>query len=118
MANIGFNTITYTYSNGTCVNTDSINIIATSCVGINEGDKLSDISVYPVPVNNHLNIVLPKSSGEITMKIFNLEGRLIMEQTLLAGNNRINMQSIAEGVYSLQLKNSTGIETKKIVVVK
>ena len=119
-ANNGSNIVTYFYTDGNgCSNSDSININVFFCEGINDpSSAFYNVHVYPVPAGNYVNIDLPKSSAEISMQIFNLEGKLMTEQILSGGANRINMQSISAGVYSLQLKKNGEIETRKIVVVK
>lgn len=119
LASVGNDTILYSYTdNNSCSNSVSTFIPVVICAGINGTIELNSISLYPVPINNYLNLDLPASSETIEMKIYNLEGKLILEQTLLNGQNRINMESISAGVYSLQLKNSANIATQKIVVVK
>jgi hypothetical protein len=116
----GSNVVTYSYTDGNgCSNADSISILVEFCEGIDDpSSAFFNVHLYPVPASNYLDIDLPKSSKEITMTLFSLDGKLMLEQTLLNGTNRINMQSIAAGVYSLQMKNTSGVETRKITVVK
>ncbi len=116
----GSNIVTYSYTDGNgCSNADSINILVEICEGIDDpSSAFYNVHLYPVPASDYLDVDLPKSSEEIAMKLYNLEGKLMLGQILLSGKNRIDMQSIAAGVYSLQMKNTSGIEMRKIVVVK
>jgi hypothetical protein len=74
----------------------------------------SVISLYPNPVSQVLNIDIntPKSTTAL-LKIFDATGRVVrtVEMSLTAGNNSssIDIQSLADGVYMIQISNNKGL---------
>jgi PKD repeat protein len=68
----------------------------------------TEILIYPNPVQNQLNFVLPESiSGQVTIKVFDLIGNKLIEQIVNTGggNNalQIDVQQIPIGVYLLSI---------------
>jgi len=111
-----------TYSNGTVVKgfihlydsdvpTDSIatcylpiTLILQQALGFSESTLLKPIQFYPNPVKDELNIEIAVAS---TLKIFDLNGRLVLERELDSGLNNINTSSLKAGVYSMSISNSS-----------
>ena len=50
------------------------------------------------------------------MRIFNIEGRLILDE-LLSNNNRINVGHLDSGMYLIELEDSFGIKTNKKIII-
>ena len=96
-------------------------VVDSSSLSINELlDKA--ISVYPNPTNGDLNIEIT-ASGEHTLSyhLLDITGRSILtNDTNLEGNKRLilDLNSIENGIYFLQLNVEGNRITKKIVVEK
>lgn len=78
-----------------------------------ENNSLQQINLYPNPVNNQL--FFSNTKGFTAAIIVDFLGKIILEQTVQTGNNILELDNLAEGVYLLQLKSSTGIENHKII---
>ena len=67
----------------------------------------SDLKVYPIPFNNHLNIQTNQFSKEkLTMELFNIDGIMVRTEELITENNNlltINTESLSKGIYILKI---------------
>lgn len=78
--------------------------------GINKSDK-SNIAIYPNPVKSSLFLNgLPQNA---TVKIYDMKGKLLINRQ--NGDNQIDVNSLAKGIYSIQISGKNGITTKKFV---
>lgn len=91
-------------------------------------DSGSSIEVYPNPFNCKSNILYIGKEGELKIGVFNLRGRLV--KTLFDG--RINSKdsvfrwdgkdefgnSVASGVYFYKFVSSSGVDVKKISLIR
>lgn len=85
------------------------NTLNTSNQDINQ-----QISVYPVPFSDHLNIA---ASSDSNIELFNIEGKLLLQDTLTAGENTIDLSTLNSGLYMIKFigKNNGVTMTKKVV---
>jgi len=85
-------------------------IYSTSAVGIEEENLLqSQISLYPNPATDRINIKLPKgSTGHTDISIYDLTGKQIMYLKKI-GNNLFsaNISSLVPGEYVIRMNSST-----------
>ena len=77
---------------------------------------LNDISIYPNPVIDRLNIELTED-GDYSFRIMNLKGEVVSSYS---NQNRIDMNNLSQGTYILEITElSTGSRTaERIVVIK
>ena len=80
----------------------------------------NNISFYPVPVNNELNInYMANVSAVLQIQIFDMGGSVVLKsnQNVYKGKNVliINLSSLKQGLYICQIINGTTVQTKKIV---
>lgn len=80
-----------------------------------EESALEDISIYPNPANNVLN-VNNSSNFEFTYKLFDASGRLIKSDYTRNSSHIINTENIQEGVYFLNIIGIDKIRVEKISV--
>ncbi|MCO5281408.1 MAG: T9SS type A sorting domain-containing protein [Chitinophagales bacterium] len=81
------------------------NIVQNICVELpNAIDKISatTISVYPNPATNTINI---KSKENTNIVITNLAGVKVLESTIQAGENNINISILPQGFYFVKTGN-------------
>jgi hypothetical protein len=115
-AGTGTHTITYTYSDANgCSASATHTIVVNPCTGIIEGANADGISVYPNPFSTILTIAR-NSTGDVTVNIFDSEGRLVMSKQTSGAKIEIETAELANGIYSLQLVDETG--TKNFRVAK
>jgi|GEM_PF-1489729 len=78
---------------------------------INENNKLRWL-VYPIPTNDKITIEAPNKS---IIRISNIQGQTILEQTLQQEKTDIDLSKIAKGFYILRLNYSEKTVLSKIV---
>lgn len=82
----------------------------------------NNILMYPVPANDVLNLELLMVEGnEVTVEIYDLQGKLVINETTLLNNGNavsINTSSLEAGLYTIKVKNGTKISTSKFSVTE
>ena len=124
MSGTGNQVITYSYSdvNGcTSTATQTINVDPCTVVttGIANAATVSGIALYPNPTEGMFTMELGMiQDDKAELRIVNALGQVIIDEnhSLAAGNNKLvfNLADVANGVYVVQLKTSTGVITKRI----
>jgi hypothetical protein len=84
------------------------------------------VKAYPNPFNSTVNFEIPgRISSNTTLKIFDLNGRLITELSLGAGQNRVSWQAqnragqeVATGAYFVTLAGAQTSASTRIVYLK
>ncbi len=113
-------TVTLKAKNASATSTVSQVVSADMCTGINENNFLAqNIQVYPNPAHDQLNVVLPASSETYHVKVINILGEVIYNETTIKNtkdNLSINMTSKPRGVYFLSVETNHEKVTKKVVV--
>jgi len=92
-----------------------------SPVSIKEIENINDLSVYPNPASDRLNIKFNTSTADdFNITIYNVTGQEVYKEKLNnfigSYNNEININDFAQGVYLMQVKSSKGAVTQKVVV--
>jgi len=78
----------------------------------------NQIKIYPNPVDDILNIEnLSNSIGKANLKVFDLNGRMLINKSLdFSLNQSINLSQLQKGIYVLNIENSRLKISKKIIV--
>lgn len=81
-------------------------------------DKISEenVSVYPNPVNDELNIKLSQNL-EADIRIFDTLGKLVVYQpnVNISGNYSVGVSNLNNGVYFVRINTEAGTVTKKFI---
>jgi hypothetical protein len=85
-------------------------------ISVEELNTSWNISVYPNPTRDEFVITAP-SSGIYEASLFDLAGKFISKQTLMS-TNRMDVRSLANGSYYLQVRNTASQEFKTITLIK
>jgi hypothetical protein len=104
-SNTGYNNLLHT-----------VNI--TSSLGIGDSNELrNELTVYPVPTNDHLVMEL-EGIEDYKVSVYNSLGQRISLPTNAESSNRMTLdtQTLSNGVYFVSLENGTKKETKRIIV--
>ncbi|HEA30044.1 MAG TPA: T9SS type A sorting domain-containing protein, partial [Leeuwenhoekiella sp.] len=99
-------------------NINEVTLLSTATVK----ESLAKIKIYPNPVQENLNIVIPdQESGIKTISLYDLQGRLIRnyapQRIKTNMGYRLATGNLSVGVYVIQLKNSNG-NTAQIKFIK
>ena len=81
-----------------------------------EQQTSGNLSVYPNPTNGRFNVVLPKTTGNAIIEVYNIIGVLIYRQTAVINVNTIDLTDHPVGVYILKvISNNQIISSQKII---
>ena len=50
-----------------------------------------------------------------TFTLSDIKGSIILQQAIIEGENKINMQELAKGIYFLRIESGTDIQYQKII---
>ncbi|MDR1793491.1 MAG: T9SS type A sorting domain-containing protein [Bacteroidales bacterium] len=76
---------------------------------------LTSMSVYPNPANDILTIELAENAN---VSVFNVTGQQVLTNALSAGTNRLDVSTLAEGLYFMKIQSGSAIKTQKIQIVR
>ena len=79
----------------------------------------TDLSVWPVPANDNLNIRYSEfsRSANSILQLFNMNGSVVLNIDFKAGNQTtLDVTSLPTGIYLLRLTTSEGVLTRKIII--
>jgi uncharacterized repeat protein (TIGR02059 family) len=81
--------------------------------------KKGDISVYPNPAREYVNISILEASLEPqTLRIFDLSGKLCLESQLNAGTNNKILTDIKSGIYIVHVLSGSVIKfVQKLIII-
>ena len=60
-------------------------------------------TIYPNPVSDLLNVTLNGIEGEVSLRIYDLQGRLVKQTLLNNFDTQINVEDLAKGVYIISV---------------
>lgn len=102
---------------GTLSSPQTVSIIVTgitsSSLSVNSKSIKNEISVWPNPANDFINITSEKSDiSDYNINLFDLQGRAIMKNIK---SETVNISSLSKGVYILDFRNGNQSFQKKII---
>ncbi|MSP84578.1 MAG: T9SS type A sorting domain-containing protein [Flavobacteriaceae bacterium] len=101
---------------GGAVNSFSIDICyITNSLGL-DTNSLSNVTVYPNPTKDVLNINIPQAIGTSKLKLFDIQGREVLEKTTNNTNEVLNIGNLQSGVYLLSIENEANKTIKKVIL--
>ena len=84
----------------------------------NMSEEIFSFSIYPNPANTILNVELRNTNEESTIKITDLNGRILSETKTHTAFEKINLDEFSSGVYFITVKSKEGNSTKKFICSK
>ncbi len=74
-------------------------------------------SIYPNPASGIVNVKANSIQNEAIIAIYDLNGRMVVNQNLLDGNNtQINISGLATGVYVVKINTNNKSQTEKLII--
>lgn len=99
-------------------------IFPTVCSTLNGISEIvnTDISIYPNPAGNEINVLLPYPDGaKVDISIMDIYGKLC-KKTVISNSKdspaKINISELSSGIYLIQGESSNGKFVRKISVIK
>ena len=103
---------------GGTINSFSIDICyITNSLGL-ESNSLTNTSVYPNPTKDLLNIEIPNAVGTSKLKLYDVQGRFVMETITNTTFEIMNIENLQSGVYLLSIENENNKTVKKVILNK
>ncbi len=89
-------------------------VYSEDCIlGVSENDS-STFSIHPNPAPNKLFLTSENTTGNLRIKIFNIEGKLLAKQSLEAAiKTSIDVSQLVSGIYFLNIEDESGNKTVK-----
>ena len=106
-----------------CSSSDAIVIDFVNCTGIGENEANLALSIFPNPSNGLINLDLNSLKAvSVDIKITNINGQVVFNETnVMVDNNlkkQINLNTAADGIYTVFIKADNYMIEKKIVIRK
>ena len=76
----------------------------------------SAFSLYPNPTSDQLEIVLDANAVGDVLRVFSLEGRLVLEKEVRTRSMHLNVTDWAPGLYSVQLVGASSSQIQRLLV--
>jgi PKD repeat protein len=91
-------------------------ITVNTCTGLEEltGEQ---ISIYPNPASDYININIDNSIEHATIKLVDVLGKEVLLNHTTQSNFQLNLNGISNGIYSLNLTDSHNRSFTKLIVV-
>jgi hypothetical protein len=90
-----------------------------SATSLSENDTVFNkgVKVYPNPSNGLFNIAIENFSGDMTLAIYDINGRIVFSKTGdYLTNNTVNLSGLQKGIYILNLKGANLSYSEKIIL--
>jgi subtilisin-like proprotein convertase family protein len=101
---------------GGVVNSFSIDICyITNSLGL-DTNSLSNVTIYPNPTKDIIYINIPQAIGASKLKLFDIQGREVLETITNKTNEVLNIGNLQSGVYMLSIENETNRTIKKVIL--
>lgn len=76
-----------------------------------------EFSIYPNPASGYVNIKASSVQNNVTVAIYDLNGRMVVNQFLQNTHNaQININSLAIGVYVVKINSNGNSQTEKLII--
>jgi hypothetical protein len=88
-------------------------------IGEEEQIEVPVLEVYPNPTSGQVTIDFQSADPEVEIVVYDFTGRIVSQQTVVtqaANNLTIDLSGNAPGLYMIQMRTSTGVVTKKVVL--
>ncbi len=74
-----------------------------------------NIKVYPNPANDAITIENSTFAKDQTISVYDIQGQLLIQQSMLMAKTRIDVTTFSKGVYFLKVENENSVLVKKFV---
>ncbi len=85
--------------------------------GVDENNLSANFILYPNPATDSFQIDYDNSNGEVTLNIYDMSGRLVLNQ-IINGKTNISVSDLSNGLYNVNMRTKTGTGNKKLVVTR
>lgn len=83
-------------------------IVCKSPLGVTAVKSADDISMYPNPATNELNVVFEGTPDVKNIAVYNIIGKVVSVYKTTGNSANLNLENIPSGIYFARLMNSSG----------
>ncbi|WP_405576731.1 chondroitinase-B domain-containing protein [Winogradskyella sp. Asnod2-B02-A] len=96
-----------------------IEFFGSEVLSVDDADLQNNVTIYPNPVRDNVNVKVHNSTNIQSYKLYNLDGRLIMESKLDVDHSTFNIDvsKVVSGTYILNLSSDNGRTVSKRIIV-
>lgn len=76
------------------------------------------ITVFPNPAGREINIRLNPSLGKVTIELYDVSGKIILRDNMIGTKKIVLDNLLHSGIYLLKLKNNTGMQEQRKVIIR
>jgi hypothetical protein len=107
--------VAYVGQGEVCIDTSAC--VTINNVGLNELNSESQITLFPNPANDNINIELLNLlySTKNRISIYDVQGQILLEKYSQSANTEINISSLSSGIYFIKIQNGDSFFFKKFV---
>lgn len=95
--------------------TDSVHIVLDPCTGIGGKKQENALKIYPNPSSGSFNVSGISGSGSI-LKIYDIQGRVLVEQPVSPGTFMQHVEINGNGVYEVKLFSGSEIAGGRVII--
>ena len=110
-------TFTITYKNGSISSTTTVTVVADYTTNVTEIQQSpnDDISYFPNPTTDVLNINFKTEATVADLYIINVNGKVVSKQILKPGSSTVSVRDLSAGLYFIQVKTDQTVKTGKFI---
>lgn len=88
-------------------------------VSVKNIETANSLFIYPNPTTDYLNIeMIGNQVGSCMVSVFDVRGRLIVKETMMANSKRLNVANLEAGVYVVVVNTGNSVVRKQFVKQK
>lgn len=92
----------------------SVRLISDLASGINNQDIKEQLNIFPNPTKDKINIIF-RDEKEKKIAVYNLQGKLLLQQEMKEISNQIDLSTFASGMYLIKITGMGIAAQKKII---
>ncbi len=115
IVNIKTDTLQYNEQDSTLLITQNIDMQNNTQTNITNTVDNTQISLYPNPATDFLNINIINSLGTNEINLFTINGKLLQKQTTNNSNSKIDLTNLSPGTYIIRIKSGNYNYQQKII---
>lgn len=93
---------------------DKVVLLKTASLSADDFNQSEGFALYPNPTSTGFVNIKSAAPGPISVSLYDVLGKQVIATTV--NNNRLNISSLASGVYVMQLNQNGALTTKKLVI--
>ncbi len=100
-----------------CIDSVTHTITVENCTGL-EDISYTAMDIFPLPADDHIIVSTGVNSApSMELQVLTLDGRLVLQTNLNKGTNRINVQTLSQGYYLMNIRNrGTILQSEKLII--